>query len=186
METWEWIALAVAGGVFVLLLAIVWGERRSKRADLRERFGPEYDRAVSDTGRHEAEQRLAVVAEKHDELELRTLPVATRERYLEEWRHAETRFVTDPADAARAAQRVVVRALEDRGYPIDGDVEEQAAYVAADHPDIVERYRHGHAMLSSADGDQRTEDLRKAMLDFRAVLDDVLEADRSRVPAQAR
>jgi hypothetical protein len=81
--------------------------------------------------------------------------------------------------AARAAERVVARILDERGYPVDVDREEQAAHVAADYPDAVERFRHGHAMLEQVDGAQGTENLRRAMLDFRAVFEEVLEEARA-------
>jgi hypothetical protein len=173
METWEWIVLAVAAGAALLLLVALVSIRR-RRSHLEDRFGPEYHRAVSSTGRGDAERRLATVERRHDELDLRSLPHAARERYLEEWRQAETRFVSDPRDAVRAAERIVERVLEERGYPVDGDAEDRAAYVAVDHPDVVERYRHGQAMLRHVDGDESTENLRKAMIDFRAVLEDLL------------
>jgi len=173
METWEWIVLAAAAGVALLLLvALVWIRRR--RSHLEDRFGPEYHRAVSATGRGDAERRLATVERRHEELEIRSLAPAARDRYLEEWRQAESRFVSDPRDAVRAAERIVERVLEERGYPVEGDAEDRAAYVAVDHPDVVERYRHGQAMLLHVDGAESTENLRKAMIDFRTVLEDLL------------
>lgn len=87
--------------------------------------------------------------------------------------------MNDPEDAARAAERVVVRVLEDRGYPTDVDTEQQAAYVAVDHPDVVERYRHGHAMRGSDGNGGDTENLRKAMIDFRAVFETLVVVDDS-------
>jgi hypothetical protein len=184
METWEWIVLAVVAAVaVVLVLALLsaWTKKR-RRTHLQERFGPEYNRAVSSSGRRDAEQRLSEVEREHEELDIRPLVAAARERYLDEWRQAEVRFVSDPTDAVRAAERVVVRVLADRGYPADGDTEQQAAHVAVDHPDIAERFRHGHAMLDSVDGDESTENLRKAMIDFRVVLDELV-SDRARTPA---
>ncbi|HXG76671.1 MAG TPA: hypothetical protein VNJ53_08890 [Gaiellaceae bacterium] len=178
METWEWIVLAAGGAVLVLLAAAFWRIRR-RRASLQEQFGHEYYRSVSDHGRGEAEKRLSEVAREHDELELRELPPVARERYLDEWRQVEARFVSDPGDAARSAERLLERVLEERGYPGNGDVEHRIALVAADHPDVAERFRHGHAMLDRVDGAESTEDLRKAMLDFRAVLESVLAGQRA-------
>jgi hypothetical protein len=180
METWEWIVLGSAVAAALLLLVALVSIRR-RRGRLEDRFGPEYHRAVSSSGRGDAERQLATVERRHDELEIRSLPPAARERYLDEWRQAETRFVSDPRDAVRAAERIVERVLEERGYPVEGDAEEQAAYVAADHPDVVERYRHGHAMLEHIDGDESTENLRKAMVDFRAVLEELLHGERTAV-----
>ena len=174
MELWEWIVLAVAIGAALLLLAAFVSIRR-RRGRLAERFGPEYQRAVSSTGRSGAERRLSEVEKEHEELDIRSLSPAARERYRDEWQQAEVRFVSDPRDAARAAERVVFRILDERGYPVDGDSEDQAAHVAADYPDVVERFRHGHAMLENIDGAQGTENLRRAMLDFRAVFEEVIE-----------
>lgn len=178
METWEWVTIAiVVGAAAVLLLAAVSLARKKRRsAHLEETFGPEYHRAVSTAGRKDAERRLDEVEHEHEELDIRPLPSAARERYLEEWRQAEVRFVSDPRDAVRAAERVVVRVLADRGYPAGDDTEEQAAHVAVDHPHVAERYRHGHAMLESVDGAESTESLRKAMIDFRSVLDELVGA----------
>jgi hypothetical protein len=74
----------------------------------------------------------------------------------------------------RAAERVLARVLEERGYPAEGDTEDRAAHVAVDHPDVVDRYRHGQAMLEEVDGEQSTESLRKAMVDFRVVFEELL------------
>ena len=178
METWEWIVIAaVAAGAVLVLLAIVgmW-RKRHRRSHLQERFGPEYDRAVGSDGRRDAERRLADVEKEHEDLELKPLSSAARKRYLDEWRQAESRFVGDPHDAARAAERVVVRVLSECGYPSDGSVEERATHLAAEHPDVAERFRHGEAMLEG-NGDQSTENLRLAVLDFRAVLDEIVESD---------
>lgn len=179
VENWEWITLAiVAGAVLLLVLGLIAvASKRRRRSHLQERFGPEYDRAVSSSGRHEAEDRLSAVEREHADLEIRPLTAAARERYLEDWRRVEARFVDDPYDAARSAERMVERVLADRGYPTDGDAEAQAAHVAVDHPDVVERYRHGHAMLGSGNGDRDTENLRKAMIDFRSVFEELVTDD---------
>jgi hypothetical protein len=179
VENWEWITLAiVVGAVLLLVLGLVAvASKRKRRAHLEERFGPEYERAVSSSGRRDAEEQLSAIEREHAELDIRPLTATARERYVEEWRQAEARFVNDPEDAARSAERVVQRVLADRGYPTDGDPEAQAAHVAVDHPDVVERYRYGHAMLDAKDGDQDTENLRKAMIDFRSVFEELVTDD---------
>ncbi len=82
----------------------------------------------------------------HDELDIRPLSEAARDRYTEDWQRAEQRFLDDPELAAREADRIVRDVLDDRGYPND-DFDTQAAAVSVDHPTVVERYRHGHEML---------------------------------------
>jgi hypothetical protein len=177
METWEWIVLGVTIAAAVLL-ALAWVRIRTRRSHLKSRFGPEYSRAVSDSGTGGAERQLTAVQREHEDLELRPLSPATQKRYLDEWRQAEVRFVSDPRDATRTAESLVLRALEERGYPREDD-NRLVALVSVDHPHVAERYRHGHAMLDTVDGGGSTENLRKAMLDFRAVLEDVLQDSRA-------
>lgn len=178
METWEWMVVAVAAAL-ALALVLAWVRIRRRRSHLKERFGPEYERAVAGGGTGGGEKKLAAIEAERDELDLRPLSRATRDRYLEEWRQAESRFVSDPRDAVRAAERLVVRALEERGYPDTADDDERLAMlVSADHPQVAERYRHGHAMMDAVDGAESTENLRKAMLDFRAVLEEVVQPSR--------
>lgn len=180
METWAWIVIAaVAAVALILVFAIASAIRKKRRhGHLQERFGPEYERTVSAEGRREADRRLSTVEKEHDDLDIRPLTPHARERYVEEWRQVEARFVNDPEDATRSAERIVVRVLDERGYPTDLDTEDQAAHVAADHPDVVARYRHGHEMLASDDSDHETENLRKAMMDFRAVFDELVVDER--------
>jgi hypothetical protein len=175
MDTWEWIVLGVAVAVaLVLVLALV--RIRWRRSHLKKRFGPEYHRAVTGEGRGAGESHLAEIESEHDRLELHDLPPMTRDRYLDEWRQAETRFVSDPRDAVRAAERIVERVLHERGYP-DDNGQDLASLVSVDHPDTAERIRHGHALLESVEAES-TENLRRAMLDFRSVLEDVLSRPR--------
>ena len=181
MQWWEWIVVAVAIVVLVALAAS-FARIRRRRSHLRERFGTEYNRAVATEGTAAGEKRLRKVERERDALEVIPVTRASRERYLEEWRQVEARFVSDPRESARGAERVVARALTERGYPAPDDSEERAAVVAVDHADVAERYRHAYAMLSRVDGAESTESLRKAMLDFRAVLDELLEDK----PAAAR
>ena len=180
METWEWIVLAAVIAA-ALLLAIAFVRIRTRRSHLKSRFGVEYQRAVADEGLGSAESRLGAIESEREALDLRDLPAVTRDRYLDEWRQAETRFVSDPRDAAHTAERLVIRALQERGYPEDEDDQKLVSLVSADHPDVAERFRHGHEMLEGVDGAVSTENLRKAMLDFRAVLEDVLQGERTAV-----
>ena len=186
METFELIVIAAvaAGALLVLVMLFGMWRRRRRRDHLQERFGPEYDRTVSSEGRRLGERRLSDVETQHEDLDIRPLSPAARDRYLNEWRQAESRFVADPGDSARAAERVIVRVLMERGYPTSGSTEDQAAHLAADHPDVAERYRHGNAMLEADGNGDETENLRRAVLDFRAVLDELVEVDDgSRTPA---
>lgn len=176
MQGWEWIVVAAAI-VVLAALAVAFVRIRRRRSHLKDRFGTEYYRAVSSNGTAGGEKHLRKVERGREDVEIRPVTRASRERYLEEWRQVEARFVSDPHESARGAEKLVARALEERGYPAPEDTEERAAVVAADHADVAERYRHAYAMLSRVDGAESTESLRKAMLDFRAVLDELLEGE---------
>ena len=189
MDTTWWIVIAVAAALVVLAL-LAWSYATSRRRKtLRSQFGPEYDRTVSSTGsRRTAERELAERERAHDELDIRPLSDAARERYLDDWQRAEQHFVDDPELAAREADRIVRNVLDDRGYPND-DFDTQAAAVSVDHPSVVGRYRHGHEMLHGKENGSgkrgrkdngernadRTENLRQAMVDFRAVFEQLVE-----------
>jgi hypothetical protein len=178
MDAIWWLVIVVAA---LAILAIVgWSYSRSRRTSaLRDQFGPEYDRTVGSEGsRRKAEATLAERERAHDELDIVPLTEEARARYVEDWQRAEQRFVDDPELAAREADRIVRDVLGDRGYPKD-DFDTQAAVVSVDHPGVVDRYRHGHEMVhgNGAGGDERTENLRKAMVDFRAVFEELVEVE---------
>ncbi len=96
---------------------------------------------------------------------------------MDDWQRAEQRFVDDPELAAREADSIVRSVLDEKGYP-DDDFDARSAAVSVDHPNVVARYRHGHEMVhgDGADGAERTENLRKAMVDFRAVFEQLVES----------
>lgn len=174
MPEWIWAVVIVAA---VLLLAVVaWQITRARSQRLRDRFGGEYDRTIERTGRRrEAEAELREREKRREELEIRPLPPLSRERYAEEWRRVQARFVDEPAGAVAEADRLVAQVMRERGYPMD-DFEQRAADVSVDHPAVVEDYRAGHAIYLAYDrGDAGTEDLRQAMVHYRALFAELLE-----------
>jgi len=180
LDTWIWILIAVVA-VLVVGFIVLSAARARQRTHLHDTFGPEYDRAVSAGGRRKGERRLVEREQEHARLELRPLTPEARERLTEQWRVAEAQFVDEPAIAAHSAEAVVRHVLDECGYPTDHDLDDRAALVSLDHPKVVERYRHGHSMLKATDGPEGTENLRKAMVDFRAVVDELLEVQPAEV-----
>ena len=62
-----------------------------------------------------------------------------------------------------------------RGYPV-GDFEQRVADVSVDHADVVMNYRAAREIaLQHAEGKATTEDLRQAMVHYRALFRDLLE-----------
>lgn len=179
MDTWVWIVIAalVVAVLIGLALAMSRGRRSTK---LREGFGPEYERVVDETGdKREAERELADRRDRRAELEIRPLSQASQERYALEWRQVQERFVDDPAEAVGSADQLVSTVMRERGYPMD-DFDQRAADVSVDHPDVVENYRHGHRLVEDhRAGRGSTEDLRQAMVHYRALFDQLLERGRT-------
>jgi hypothetical protein len=157
----------------VALAAFLMARRKKEREALRERFGPEYDRAVEEGGsRREAEHRLSDVAARRDEAEIRELDAGERERYSRQWTNVQAAFVDDPTGATRDADVLVGAVMRDRGYPLD-DVEDRADLVAADHAELAGHYRSAHAVGQGAD-DATTEELRQAFVHYRALFVELL------------
>jgi hypothetical protein len=175
MSTWLWIVIVVLAVLVIGAIAAA-ASRRRRTSQLREGFGPEYDRTLDRTGdRAEAEADLRDRQARHEELELRPLDVTTRARYLDEWQATQAIFVDDPQSAITHADDVIQRVMRDRGYPVD-DFEDRAAIVSVDHPVVVEQYRRAHAIaVVSGKGRAETEDLRQAMQDYRALFNELVE-----------
>ena len=175
MPTWAWIVIAVAAVVLVALAA-VGGLSRRRTGRLRQRFGPEYDRTVEQSGsRRRAEAELGSRVDRREQLQIRPLPAAAREQYLESWTGLQTRFVDDPAGSVTAADQLVGSVMSERGYPMD-DFERRAADISVDHPQVVERYRSAHGIAQkNQDGKATTEDLRQAIKHYRALFEELLE-----------
>jgi hypothetical protein len=175
MPGWAWAIIVVAAVVIVAI--VVWRAvaARKTRA-LQGRFGPEYDRALdSADNRRDAEADLKARAERRDELDIRPLPAAARERYVDAWQRVQALFVDDPQGAVRDADSLIQSVMSDRGYPVD-DFDQRAADVSVDHPTVVENYREGHRLAqASAAGKGGTEDLRQAMRHYRALFEDLVD-----------
>ncbi|MGH8894371.1 MAG: hypothetical protein ACRDWY_13870 [Actinomycetes bacterium] len=165
------IALAL---VALLAAGLILGARRKRASEsLKERFGPEYDRAVDEHGgQRAAEKRLGDVADRRDKLDIRALQPAERERYTQQWTGVQAAFVDDPRAATRDADRVVGAVMRERGYPVD-DFETKADMMAAGHPEVTEHYRAAHAVGTRGDT-ASTEELRQAFVHYRALFDELL------------
>jgi hypothetical protein len=177
MATWVWIVIAIA--VALVVLAVVWWAMRERRSrSLREGFGPEYERTVAEAPtKREAEAELQERQQRREELDIRPLAAGARDRYIEEWRTVQARFVDNPTGAVSDADKLVSQVMRDRGYPTD-DFERRASDISVDHPHLVDNYRTAHDVsLASDRGDATTEDLRRAMKHYRALFEELLETE---------
>lgn len=177
MDRWVVVVIIVAVLAVVALGAYALARRQRSRR-LRSQFGPEYDREIDLRGdRRAAERTLGERMERRQQLEVRPLTREARGHYADEWRRIQARFVDEPAGAVLGADRLVATVMQQRGYPVD-DFDEQADLVSVDHPGVVEHYRRGHELfLRHRAGDASTEDLREAMVAYRALFRELLVLD---------
>ncbi|MFF7178316.1 hypothetical protein [Streptomyces sp. NPDC008121] len=174
MSTGILLAIIIPAAVVIVLIAVaVTADRRRRR--LRDRFGPEYDRTVEEAGgRRAAEQELAEREKRHDALELRPLESSERDRYAREWNGVQEEFVDRPKEAVHDADRLVTALMRARGYPTD-DFDQQLRDLSVEHGRTLEHYRAAHEVDTLGEGRQATtEELRGAMVHYRALFDELL------------
>jgi hypothetical protein len=170
------IAAIVIGVVALVVIAlIVWAFNRRRTAKLRAQFGPEYDRTVAAVGRRSvAEDRLAARSERVHKLVIRSLNSSERARYIEEWGRVQAHFVDAPAGAVTEADQLLGDVMAACGYPM-GDFEQRAADISVDHPVVTQNYRAAHEIaLRRASGRATTEELRRAMIHYRALFEELV------------
>jgi hypothetical protein len=174
MSTGATIVIIVVA-VAVLGLVGWFGWMQWRRRQLRERFGPEYDRALeAGEDRRTVERELTEREKRHAQLEIRPLDAAAQDRYTAQWEKIQAQFVDDPGGAVTEADRLVTVVMRERGYPTDG-YEQQLADLSVRHAAAVGHYRSAHDLVVRDDGDQAsTEDLREAMTHYRAMFEDLV------------
>jgi hypothetical protein len=164
------VVIVILGGLIVVLL------QRRRTTRLRARFGEaEYERAMTERGdRRHAEAQLAERTKRVESFRLRSLTPEDRLRFVNLWEQVQARFVDTPSGAVVEADQLLGDVMEARGYPV-GDFEQRAADISVDHPDVTQNYRAAHTIaLSQASGQASTEDLRRAMIHYRALFEDLV------------
>jgi hypothetical protein len=152
---------------------IVWQRQRSKT--LQNKFGDEYSRAVDEVGsRRQAEAELEARARRVKALDIRPLNPNDRLRFIDAWRGVQAEFVDSPAAAISKADRLLAEVMVARGYPVD-DFDQRLADLSVEHGDVVEHYRTAHAIaLDHERGKAGTEDLRRAMIHYRELFEELV------------
>ncbi|ORW91857.1 hypothetical protein AWB92_16915 [Mycobacterium sp. IEC1808] len=177
MPIWQWILIAacVVVVVAVVVVAAIVGNRRRKSQRLRQHYGSEYERLVSQAGdKQAAEKELLARERKREKLNIVPLKPAARSDFNVRWQQVQTTFVDDPATAVGVADRLVTEVMCERGYPID-DFDQRAADISVDHPQIVDDYRAAHGIhLAQQRGDVSTEQQREAFVHYRALFEKLL------------
>src|SRR5208283_741491 len=171
--------IVLAAVAILIIAALAWmyaRKRRSRTADLRKKFGPEYERALREHGsERKAEAKLADREKRVEELNIRDLDAMERERFSKRWESVQSRFVDSPKGAVTEADDLVSSLMKTRGYPVS-DFDQRAADISVDHPRVVENYRSAHEIALRVGKDEATtEDLRAAMIHYRSLFEELVQ-----------
>jgi len=170
------VAVIVVIGVIVAGVLIVREQRRRQSVRLQRRFGPEYERVVSERGnRAKAEAELRAREKRVERLKIMPLPASEAANFSRAWRALQSRFVDEPREVVAEADRLVRDLMVRRGYPMS-DFDARAADISVDHPLVVQNYRAAHAIADRHQrGEASTEELRKAVVLYRTLFEELLE-----------
>jgi hypothetical protein len=179
----ELYALILAAVLVLALIAVAaWAgaqRRRKESGRLQQRFGPEYVRLVNEVGRSKAEAELAAREKRVEGLEIVALSTVDATKFRQAWVAVQARFVDDPKTSVVEADHLVYDLMAKRGYPM-GDFERRAADISVDHPAVVSNYRAARAIaLRDERSEATTEELRKAVVHYRALFQELLEVRES-------
>ena len=174
MSTLVAIIIVIVAVIVVVAIAVALMRRRQTE-NVREQFGPEYDRTVQETGDEGQARDLLVERRKRvEKLNIQPLSDEARTQYGDSWQSVQAEFVDDPSKAIADADALVRNVMRDRGYPV-GMFEQRAELISVDHPNVVQDYRIAHDIADrAANGDASTEDLREAMIHYRSLFQDLL------------
>ena len=176
MNTQTWIIL-VGVVVLALITFAAWFFYKTKQSHrLQQRFGPEYGRTVDELGtKTKAESELKAREKRVERLNILPLAPSDAARFSETWKVLQGRFVDDPKGVFVQADQLVRELMSKRGYPV-GDFERRAADISVDHPAVVDHYRAAQAIaVRNERGEADTEELRKAVVHYRALFNELLE-----------
>lgn len=173
-------------GVIIVLAAIgaaLYAIERQRSRQLQTHFGPEYDRVLEGFGHRRAAERVLVDRTKRvDKLQIRPLPQARRDELHDRWQAVQSQFVDDPARAIEDSHSLLATVMHEQGYPATR-FEEEVELLSVHHPAAVQHYRAAHQLAAErARGDSGTEELRQAMIHYRALFDDLLDLGAARAP----
>ncbi len=171
------IVLVVASAIAVAAI-ILWLAARARRSEhLKKAFGGEYDRVIdAKGGRSRAEAELLAREKRVAAFDIHPLTTRDRDRFADRWKDTQAAFVDDPVGAVSRADALLEEVMRARGYPV-AEFERRAEDLSVDHPRFVHNYREAHAIaLAARSGTVRTEDLRRATIQYRDLFEDLLDA----------
>lgn len=168
--------------VIVVAAIVILGPALLRQARIRRQFGPEYNRLAKELGSRKAAAELIARQRRVDALGIHPLSAEQQTRYSGEWATVQQRFVEAPAAAVSAADTLIWDVMRDRGYPAD-DREASVEALSVYHARPLDGYRQMQDLRSESSG---TEELRTAMIRYRALFQDLVGAQASQAALEAR
>jgi hypothetical protein len=145
---------------------------------LRERFGPEYERAVRASGPRDAEADLDSRLRQYGDLDHPGLSPRERERHTTEWWQLQLAFVDAPEHSVHEAEHLVVTVMEERGFPTT-DSAVRANALSVEDPDLAAAYRSAHQVCWLAErGAAAPDQLVDAFTGYHDILEQLLARSR--------
>jgi FtsZ-interacting cell division protein ZipA len=181
MDTTTLIIIAAITAIVVFIVGGLLGvyfSRRQRTKRLQEKFGPEYDRMLSETeDQSEVEDELEARMERVESLEIQPLSEEQKERFAQQWQSTQAKFVDQPLAAIREADQLIKAIMYEKGYPVE-DFERRAADISVDYPKLVVNYRNMRNIVNKSDHeDISTEEMRQAMVHSRSLFEELLGVD---------
>lgn len=172
------LVIIVVAVVVIAAAVAAYVVQRRRSSALQERFGPEYERTLDRADdRRSAERELHGREKRRSKLDITSLTPESAESYRNDWRSVQAGFVDAPGTAVELADRLVLRIMRERGYPVD-DFDHRADDISVDHPEVVQYYREAHSVaVTHSRGEADTEELRQAVTAYRRLVDALLPSD---------
>ena len=179
MDNQTMMAIVIVVAAVIVLGAVWLMLRRRRTTALRQRFGPEYDRVLQSRGTMtEAERELQERQRRVEAFSLRPLSNEDADAFTATWRTVQAKFVDDPRSAVVDADRLIEDVMRARGYPVE-DADRRLDDLSVEHAHVVDHYRAGRDIVQRHERNAATtEDLRQAMVHFRALFDELVSAAR--------
>jgi len=167
--------MVIVVAVIVVAVLVIGLMTVLRRRRLQQRFGPEYDRLVGDRdSKLKAESELTRRERRVHRLDIQPLTDSAYARYALQWAGIQEQFVDTLADAVASSQELVMAVMSELGYPAD-DHDQLLADLSVNHAVALDHYRAAESTSErSVDGTASTEDLRLAMVNYRALFHDLV------------
>jgi hypothetical protein len=161
--------------VLLAAAALFYLYQRRRSGQLQQRFGPEYEHQLEESGDRRTAERELRERERHvSKLDIRPLTSESAEYYRAEWSRVQQSFVDQPGAAVANADELVLQMMREAGYPLD-EFDQRVNDISVDHPEVAAHYRDAHRVaVAQTRGEADTEELRQAVTAYRYLVEALL------------